>query len=99
MTGTKMLPARGNEGGFAATTSQMEESEAKQWLRSTGAILRRCSGIWKRTGTTYFFPHIPKHLNCTPPMSGVVIVGVSVDFKVSCSEPLCAIRKEIWKEL
>jgi hypothetical protein len=26
--------------------------------RSTGAILRRCSGIWKRTGTTYFFSHI-----------------------------------------
>jgi hypothetical protein len=26
-------------------------------------------------------------------------VGVSVDFKVSCPEPLSAIRKEIWKEL
>jgi len=32
MTAAKMLPARGNEGRLAATTSQMEESEAKQWL-------------------------------------------------------------------
>jgi hypothetical protein len=32
MIATKMLPARGNEARLAATTSQMEESEAKQWL-------------------------------------------------------------------
>jgi hypothetical protein len=50
-------------------------------------------------GTTRILTIRPKHLNCNRPMSGVVIVGVSVDFKVSCPEPLSAIRKEIWKEL
>jgi len=33
MTVAKMLPARGSEGRLAAPTSQMEESEAKQWLQ------------------------------------------------------------------
>jgi hypothetical protein len=38
MTATKMLPARGNEGRLAATTSQMEESEAKQWLQEAPGL-------------------------------------------------------------
>jgi hypothetical protein len=47
------------------------------------------------------FVHISQNNLTVPgrPMPGVVIVGVGVDFKVSCPELLSAIRKEIWKEL
>ena len=41
--------------------------------RSTGAILRHCSGIWKRTGTTYFFSHISQK-RVAEKITGVQIV-------------------------
>jgi hypothetical protein len=33
LTGTTMLPAKGDEGTIQATTSQMTDDEARQWLR------------------------------------------------------------------
>jgi hypothetical protein len=74
MTATKMLPARGNEGRLAATTSQNGRVGSKTMAaRSTGTILRRSSGIWKRTGTNYFFSHVsPKHV--AEKITGVQIV-------------------------
>lgn len=36
--GTTMLPAKANEGTIAATTSQMEEAEAKLWLQEALGI-------------------------------------------------------------
>jgi hypothetical protein len=32
LTGTTMLPAKGDEGTIQATTSQMTDDEARQWL-------------------------------------------------------------------
>jgi hypothetical protein len=71
MTATKMLPARGNEGRLAATTSQMEESEArqcckKQWRYSL-TLLRHTD---KSGQDLLLFLHIPKQLNRARPMSG-----------------------------
>src|SRR4249919_602854 len=61
MTATKMLPARGNEGRLVATTSQMEESEAKQWLqeqwRYSLTLLRH---MGKNGQDLLLFPHNPK---------------------------------------
>ena len=61
MAATKMLPARGNEGRLAATTSKMEESEAKQWLQEalgySPTLLRHME---KNRHDLLLFPHIPK---------------------------------------
>jgi hypothetical protein len=46
MTATKMLPARGTEGRIVATTSQMEESEAKQWLQEAVAIFSDVAQVY-----------------------------------------------------
>jgi hypothetical protein len=61
MTAAKMLPARGNEGRLAATTSQMEESEAKQWLQEAVAIFSDVAQAYgqERTRSTSF-PTYPK---------------------------------------
>src|SRR5262249_31107039 len=50
--------------------------------RSSGAILRRCSGIWKRIRTTCFLSHISLN-TLTGSLSVVVIIWVGVDFRVS----------------
>ncbi len=61
MTATKMLPARGNEGRLAATTSQMEESEARQWLQEAVALFSDVAQAYgqERTRPTSF-PTYPK---------------------------------------
>jgi hypothetical protein len=61
MTATKMLPTRGNEGRLAATTSQMEESEAKQWLQEALALFSDVAQAYGTNGhDLLLFPHIPK---------------------------------------
>jgi hypothetical protein len=71
MTTTKMLPARGNESRLAATTSQMEESEAKQWLQEALALFSDIAQAYgqERTNLLLFLP-IAKQLNRARPMSG-----------------------------
>jgi hypothetical protein len=61
MTATKMLPARGNEGRLAVTTSQMEESEARQWLQEAVALFSDVAQAYgqERTRPTSF-PTYPK---------------------------------------
>lgn len=62
MTATKMLPARGNEGRLAATTSQMEESEAKQWLQETVAIFSDVAQAYgKERARPTSFPTYPQN--------------------------------------
>ena len=62
MTATKMLPARGNEGRLAATTSQMEESEAKQWLQEAVAIFSDVAQAYgKEQARPTSFPTYPKN--------------------------------------
>jgi hypothetical protein len=61
MTATKMLPARGNEGRLAATTSQMEESEAKQWLQEAlGLFSDVAQAYGKEQARPTSFPTYPK---------------------------------------
>jgi hypothetical protein len=61
MTATKMLPARGNEGRLVATTSQMEESEAKQWLQEAVAIFSDVAQAYgKERARPTSFPTYPK---------------------------------------
>jgi hypothetical protein len=62
MTATKMLPARGNEGRLAATTSQMEESEAKQWLQEAlGLFSDVAQAYGKERARPTSFPTYPKN--------------------------------------
>jgi hypothetical protein len=62
MTATKMLPARGNEGRLAATTSQMEESEAKQWLQEAlGLFSDVAQAYGKEQARPTSFPTYPKN--------------------------------------
>jgi hypothetical protein len=62
MTATKVLPARGNEGRLAATTSQMEESEAKQWLREAlGLFSDVAQAYGKEQARPTSFPTYPKN--------------------------------------
>src|SRR5215471_3857396 len=61
MTATKMLPARSNEGRLAATTSQMKESEAKQWLQEALELFSDVSQAYGKHGQDLLlFPHFPK---------------------------------------
>ena len=61
MTATKMLPARGNEGRLAATISQMEESEAKQWLQEAlGLFSDVAQAYGKEQARPTSFPAYPK---------------------------------------
>jgi hypothetical protein len=62
MTATKMLPATGNEGRLAATTSQMGESEAKQWLQEAVAIFSDVAQAYgKERARPTSFPTYPKN--------------------------------------
>jgi hypothetical protein len=62
MTATKMLPARGNEGRLAATTSQMEESEAKQWLQEAVGIFSDVAQAYgKELARPTSFPTYPRN--------------------------------------
>jgi hypothetical protein len=62
MTATKMLPARGNEGRLVATTSQMEESEAKQWLQEAVAIFSDVAQAYgKERARPTSFPTYPQN--------------------------------------
>jgi hypothetical protein len=62
MTATKMLPARGNEGRLAATISQMEESEAKQWLQEAlGLFSDVAQAYGKEQARPTSFPTYPKN--------------------------------------
>ena len=61
MTATKMLPARGTEGRLAATTSQMEESEAKQWLQeAVGLFSDIAQAYGQERARPTSFPVYPK---------------------------------------
>ena len=62
MTATKMLPARGNDGRLVATTSQMEESEAKQWLQEAVAIFSDVAQAYgKERARPTSFPTYPRN--------------------------------------
>ncbi len=62
MMATKMLPARGNEGRLAATTSQMEESEARQWLQEAlGLFSDVAQAYGKEQARPASFPTYPQN--------------------------------------
>ena len=61
MTATKMLPARGTEGRLAATTSQMEESEAKQWLQEAVGLFSDIARHGQERARPTSFPTYPKN--------------------------------------
>jgi hypothetical protein len=50
ITGTTMLPAKDKEGTIASTTSQMEESEARQWLHEAFGIFAEIADVKFKLG-------------------------------------------------
>jgi hypothetical protein len=73
MTPTKMLPARGNEGRLAATTSQMEESEANNGCKKHWGYSPTLLRHMEKNRHDLLLSHIsPKHV--AEKITGVQIV-------------------------